>query len=114
MNDFGTYLKKVRVKRHLSLKDVHQQCGVTDSKLSRLERGEGKLPDPHDLKKLAELYKISVIPLYIMVGYLNKEDLVDYTQVFQNADLLTKDEQENIQTQINLFTRGRKVPNNDI
>ena len=50
MSDIGNYLKEVRNKCHLSLKDVHDRCGVTDSKLSRMERGEGKPLDPAELK----------------------------------------------------------------
>lgn len=113
MSNLGAYLKEMRNKCHLSLKDVHEQCGVTDSKLSRLERGEGKLLDPCELKKLAQLYKISIVPLYIMAGYLDESDLSDYQLVFQNANLLNEEERLSIQTQINLFTKGRQVSDND-
>ena len=50
MSSLGAYLKEMRNKCHLSLKDVQEQCGVTDSKLSRLERGEGKTLAPYELK----------------------------------------------------------------
>ncbi len=113
MGNLGSYLKEIRNEYHLSLKDVHQQCGVTDSKLSRLERGEVKLPDPYELKKLAQLYEISVVSLYIMAGYLDESDLSDYQLVFQNTNLLNKEERLSIQTQINLFTKGRQVSDND-
>lgn len=78
MSSLGAYLKEMRNKCHLSLKDVQEQCGVTDSKLSRLERGEGKTLAPYELKKLAQLYGIGVVPLYIMAGYLDKSDLSAY------------------------------------
>ena len=107
MNSLGTYLKEMRNKCHLSLKDVQEQCGVTDSKLSRLERGEGKPLAPYELKKLAQLYGIGVVPLYIKAGYLDKSDLSAYQLIFDNADLLNEEERQSIQTQINLFTKGR-------
>lgn len=113
MSNLGTYLKEMRNKCHLSLKDVQEQCGVTDSKLSRLERGEGRIPSAHELKKLAQLYGIGVVPLYIMAGYLDESDLSAYRFVFDNADLLNAEERESIQTQINLFTKGRKASDND-
>ena len=103
----------MRNKCRLSLKDVHEQCGVTDSKLSRLERGEGRIPAPHELKKLAQLYGIGVVPLYIMAGYLDESDLSAYQFVFDNADLLNEAERESIQMQINLLTKERKASNND-
>lgn len=114
MSDIGSYLKEQRNRCHLSLKDVHEQTGITDSKLSRLERGEGKFLDPDELKRLAHLYGIDVIPLFIMAGYLVEDDLSKYQLVFQDADLLNEEERENVQTQINLLTKGRKVSNNDL
>lgn len=113
MSSLGVYLKEMRNKSHLSLKDVQEQCGVTDSKLSRLERGEGKILAPLELKKLAQLYGIGVVPLYIMAGYLDENDLLAYQLVFDNADLLNEEERQSVQTQINLFTKGRQAPNND-
>lgn len=109
MNSIGDYLKEARNKYRLSLKDVHDRCGVTDSKLSRMERGEGKPLDPAELKKLAQLYGIGVVPIYIMAGYLDESDLSDYQLVFKNADLLDEEEKKSIQTQIDLLTKGRQV-----
>lgn len=36
-----------------------------------------------------------------------------YQLIFDNADLLNEEEQQSIQTQINLFTKGRQVSDND-
>jgi len=114
MSNIGNYLKQSRNNCHLSLKDVHDRCGVTDSKLSRMERGEGKPLDPLDLRKLAHLYGIDVISLYIMAGYLDKSDLLEYQSVFKNADLLNDEEKQSVQMQINLLTKGRQVNNHGI
>ena len=102
-----------RNKLHLSLKDVQERCGVTDSKLSRLERGEGRDFSPFELKKLARLYDVNVILLYIKAGYLDESDLSEYQLIFKNANLLNEEEYLSIQTQINLLTKGRQVSNND-
>lgn len=109
MTDVGNYLKEMRNKCRLSLKDVHDRCGVTDSKLCRMERGEGKPLEPTELKKLAQLYGIGVVPIYIMAGYLDESDLTGYQLVFKNADLLDEEEKKSIQTQIDLLTKGRQV-----
>lgn len=114
MYKIGTYLKDQRNKCGLSLKDVYKQCGVTDSKLSRVEREEGKILTPIELKKLAQLYGIDLIPLYIMAGYLDESDLQNYRLIFKDADLLSDEEKQGIQIQINLLTKGRRVSNNDI
>lgn len=114
MNDMGNYLKQIRTSCHLSLKEVHDRCGITDSKLSRMERGEGKPLGPSELRKLAQVYGINVIPLYIMAGYLDEGDLADYQLVFKNADLLNEVEKQTVQIQIDLLTKGRQVSSNDI
>lgn len=114
MNDIGAYLKSQRQKLHLSLSEVHKLCGITDSKLSRFERGEGKAPSPSELKLIASVYGIDVVPLYILAGYLDESDLRAYQLVFHGAELLTIEERQSIQTQIELFVKGRMVAGNDI
>lgn len=109
MSNIGDYLKEIRNKYRLSLKDVHDHCGVTDSRLSRMERGEGKPLDPAELKKLAQLYRVNIVEIYIMASFLEDRDLSDYQLVFKNADLLNEEEKKSIQTQINLLTKGRQV-----
>ncbi len=109
MSYIGNYLKGARKKCHLSLKDVQDRCGVTNSRLSRMERGAGKPLDATELRKLARLYGIGVVPIYIMAGYLDESDLSDYQLIFKNTDLLNEEEKQSIQTQIDLFTKGRQV-----
>ena len=106
MKELGTYLKDQRIKCNLSMKDVFDQTGITDSKLSRQERGSSMLK-PDELKKLALLYHISAVPLFVMAGYLDETDLEDYQMGFQRAGLLNNAERECIQAQINLLTKER-------
>ena len=107
MSNIGSILKDQRLGKNLSLKDVYDQCGITDSKLSRIERGE-KLPDPLELNLLAKIYGLDVVPLFVAAGYLDSGTLADYRLIFQNAHLLNEEERQSIQTQINLLTKGRK------
>lgn len=109
MNKLGNYLKKLRIQHGFSLKKVYQATGITDSKLIRIENGANNSEvSPKDLKALAKLFKINLVDLYLIAGYLDEESLSSYEQVFQNADLLSDDERNNIQEQIDLFTKGRK------
>lgn len=68
----------------------------------------------HRLKKLARLYGISIIPLYIMAGYLDESDLSEYQLTFKNTDLLNEEEKQSLQTQIDLLTKGRQVNGNGV
>ena len=107
MSSIGVLLKEQRNQHNLSLNDVYKQCGITDSKLSRIERGE-KTPDPDELRKLALTYGLDVVSLFISAGYLDEDDLLNYQFIFQNAHYLNDEERQSIQTQINLLTKGRK------
>lgn len=105
----GEYLKGIRLQQELSLKDVYKATGISDSKLSRIENETNASdPAPSILQALSKLYDINLIELYRMAGYLDEEALSSYERVFQNVDLLTEDERNHIQAQIDLFTKGRK------
>ena len=105
----GEHLKRIRLQQELSLKDVYKATGISDSKLSRIENcTTASDPAPSILQALSKLYSINLIELYRMAGYLDEEALSSYERVFQNIDLLTEDERNHIQAQIDLFTKGRK------
>ena len=114
MDRIGLFLKERRLKCNLSLSEVYKKCGITDSKLSKQERGKRKPLAADELKKLGRLYKTDVVSLFLMAGYLDKSDLSRYQAVFKNAELLTDDEVRNIQSTIDLFTKGRKRTENDL
>ena len=68
MQGIGSVLKEYRNKLGFSLAEVHSKIGITDSRLSRIERGEGKFPVPNELKSLAHLYGVSTIELLTVAG----------------------------------------------
>lgn len=108
MNELGNLLKQLRERAKMSLKDVYKATGISDSRLNRIERGaNASEPGVNDIKTLARLYGVSLIELYLSTGYLNDEDVSSYIRVFNNVNLLTEDEKISIQTQIDLFTKGR-------
>ena len=114
MSKNGAYLKRLRKESGLSLKDVYTRCGITDSRLSRIERDEGTPLTATELRTLANLYSIDLVKLYLDIGYLDENDLDAYSLVFRNASLLTAEEKLHIQEQIDLFTRGRTVTSDGI
>ena len=107
MNTIGSLLKNSRMGLHLSLKEVCDRCGITDSKLSRIERGE-KLPDPLELNLLAGVYELDIVSLFVAAGYLPTDVVADHSLIFQSAHLLSEDERQGIQNLINLMTKGRR------
>jgi DNA-binding helix-turn-helix protein len=114
MCKIGDFLRQQRQKLGLSMSEVHKRTGITDSKLSRIERNEGRSLDPLELKKLADLYHVNIVTLYHIAGYLSANDLRDYRFVFDGANLLTEEEQKIIQTLISLFIKERVIKSNDL
>lgn len=108
MSELGDLLKVSRKKSGLSLKEVYEITSITDSRLSKMERGQISCT-PDDLKKLAHLYNIHLIPLYVLAGYLNEKDIKEYQFVFQGVSSLDGEEMQYIQAQIDFLNRKRKV-----
>lgn len=106
MSSLGVRLKAYREKIGLSLNQVNDKTGITNSRLSRIEHGQISCP-PDDLKRLAETYGIKTIPLFIDAEYLTKEDLIEYQFFFDGVSKLDNEEQQYIQEQIDFLNRKK-------
>lgn len=73
MNRLADYLKSIRIRRRLSLREVEDLSGVSNAYISLIERGERTDPHPNILKKLANAYGIELSKLMEIAGYLNHE-----------------------------------------
>lgn len=101
-------LKSLRCKRDVSLKEVAQSTGITDSRLNRMENGKILCP-PKELRKLANYYKFPVIALFMEAEYLDKTDIEKYK--FSSIELLNSEELSHIQDEIdfiNWMKEGQK------
>jgi len=76
VEDFGEYLRTLRVEKRLSLREVEQLAGVSSSYIGLIERGERPIPGAEILKKLAPVYDVPVRDLLGAAGYLKDEDTV--------------------------------------
>ena len=73
VDNFGDYLRNLRVEKRLSLREVEQQAGVSNSYLGLIERGQRPIPGADILKKLAPVYDVPVRDLLMAAGYLKDE-----------------------------------------
>ena len=73
MLKFGEYLKGLREKQKMSLRDVERQAGVSNAYLGQIEQGKKPPPHPKILKKLAPIYAMTLYELMRAAGYLNEE-----------------------------------------
>lgn len=57
---FGSFLKKLRLDRGMSLRDVEKVTKISNPYISQIERGERGIPNFSILKRLAEAYGVKV------------------------------------------------------
>lgn len=67
--ELGSYLKQARENASLTLREVENQAGISNSYLSQIENNKIKNPSPKLLYSLAELYKVRYDFLLELAGY---------------------------------------------
>jgi len=67
--DFGRYLKKLREKRGLGIRQLSKYSGVSSAYISQIENGDRGTPSPRILQKLAAPLKVRLSELYDAAGY---------------------------------------------
>lgn len=74
---FSEYIKGLRVAKRLSLRNVAQKAGISNSYLSQVEQGHRGPPHPNMLRKLASVYEVPVRELLENAGYLEEPELAE-------------------------------------
>jgi len=72
--DLGNYLRELRNRKRLSLRDVEGQSGASGSYLSQVEQNK-RQPSADLLRKIAPAYGASVKELLTMAGYLDEPEV---------------------------------------
>lgn len=106
MATFGESLKNARIQAGFSQKQAAKKIGITDSRLSKMERNLNPCP-PEEIKKLADLYHTPVVNLYVAAGYLTSDDLNEYQMFFHGVNELDEIETAHIQQCIDLLIRRK-------
>jgi HTH-type transcriptional regulator, competence development regulator len=73
MDTFGEYVRELRKRNRLTLKQAEELGVASNAYLSQLERGRRKRPHPDILKRMAEAYNVPLKELLIAAGYLAPE-----------------------------------------
>ena len=74
IKEIGQYLKELRETKGLSTREVYNLVDVSNSYLSLVENGHRR-PSAIVLKKLASVYNVDYLDLYVKAGYA---DLAEY------------------------------------
>ncbi|MBM2825406.1 MAG: hypothetical protein HW402_1070 [Dehalococcoidales bacterium] len=74
-SNFGQFLKSLRERQRMSLRDVEKECGVSNAYIAQIEKGGRPPPRPDVLKKLARAYKVTVRELLMRAGYFDDPEV---------------------------------------
>jgi len=74
-SNFGHFLKSLRDRQRMSLRDVEKESGVSNAYIAQLEKGDRPAPSPDILKKLARAYNVTVRELLLRAGYLDEPEV---------------------------------------
>ena len=85
LKEMGLYLKKLRENKGLSTREVYELAKVSNSYLSLVENGHRRA-SAVVLKKLASVYGVSYLDLYVKAGYA---DLAEYEKN-KNSNFVSK------------------------
>ena len=108
MHKLGDYLKIIRNEKGLSLYKVYEKTGITDSRLSKAENGAWNNLKLSELKKLADLYEVPIIPMCMMAGFFDDSDIEEYHSGFRNVALLDDDDKQHIQAEIDYILKKKE------
>ncbi len=73
--NFGQFMKSLRERQRMSLRDVEKESGVSNAYIAQIERGDRPAPSPEILRKLAGAYKVTVRELLMRAGYLDEPEV---------------------------------------
>src|SRR5271168_1237811 len=73
MENFGTYMRRVRKSQGLTLKQVESQAKVSNAYISQIERGLRNPPQPEILRRLSRVYDVPHRDLLVAAGHLEED-----------------------------------------
>ncbi|MDF2064971.1 helix-turn-helix transcriptional regulator [Bacillus sp. Cr_A10] len=89
-NNFGKFLKKIRVSQKLTVRALSENSGVSPSYLSQVENGKRGVPSPEVIRKIAAALDYDYFSLMRVAGYMTVDTNKDYSsEEFISSNELT-------------------------
>lgn len=82
----GKILRKYRTKNNYTLKDIYDKTQIDPSTITRLENGTIYRINSLILTSLARLYNINPVNLLNIIGYIDDEDILEYSTEIQQIN----------------------------
>ena len=115
MKGLGSFLRKIREEKELSLSDVYNKAGITNSRLSRIENESLKTSPPiDDVIRLAKLYDIDFNEILSLSTVYSGKDFKDRRTLLRNLELLDKKELQHIQDEIDFLVDQKGSERNEL
>ena len=102
----GERLRTIRNSKSLSLEEVTKATGITNSRLSKIERGITEHPSLDDISTLLNFYGIPLISFLSKEGYCQKD-----STLLNNLELLNNFELEHLQAEIDFIMKEKGLNN---
>jgi HTH-type transcriptional regulator, competence development regulator len=107
MDKFGEYVRELRKRNRLTLKQAEAHGVASNAYLSQLEREQRKRPHPDILKRMAEVYKEPLKNLMVAAGYLAAE--AESTSLEERIEHAYNEVQNDPRVSHGTRHRGRKL-----
>lgn len=102
MDDFGSYIKRIRESKNMTLNQVALYAEISAAQLSRIETGKRGTPKPMTIERIAKALRVDYEELMVKAGYieaskpLEDDDKLEYykrkiVNEFPDIDLMFKD-----------------------
>lgn len=75
--EFGSYIKKIRTEKGLSITEMAKNAGISHPYLSQIENGKKGMPSVKVLKKLTEPLEVPYYELMAKAGYIAEKEIND-------------------------------------
>ena len=103
----GEKLKAIRISKKISNKShVSEKTGITNSRLSKIERGIIPHPSLDDINAILKVYEVPLLSVLCEEGYCDKRD-----GVLKNLELLSDFEINHIQAEIDFILKEKGMEN---
>ena len=102
----GEKLKAIRISKKISINTVSEKTGITNSRLSKIERGIIPHPSLDDINAILKVYEVPLLSVLCEEGDCDKRD-----GVLKNLELLSDFEINHIQAEIDFILKEKGMEN---
>lgn len=98
----GERLRELRLSRNISMEQIEQMTGITNSRLSRIERGLNKHVALDDIVELLKVFDVPLLAFLCDEGYCEAN-----TSVLKHIELLNDFEIAHVQNEIDFILQEK-------